>query len=87
MKNTKENGSKLSNLWNIFSRKKEKPSQKKEELNEEEALKDKLKTLEERLINKNIIVNDKFNNNKEGEKTIENNENIENKSNKNIILS
>ena len=32
-------------------------------------------------------MNDKDNNNKEGEKTIENNENIENKSNKNIILS
>jgi hypothetical protein len=79
VKNTRENGSKLSNLWNLFSRKKEKPSQNKEELNKEEAPKDKLKTLEERLIDENIIVNDKGNNNKEEEKPIENNENIENK--------
>ena len=79
VKNNRENGSKLSNLWNIFSRKKEKPSQNKEELNKEEAPKDKLKTLEERLIDENIIVNDKENNNKEEEKTMENNENVENK--------
>ena len=73
---------------NLFSRKKEKPVQKNEEINEEEAPKDKLKTLEERLIDENIIVNDKGNNNKEEEKPIENNENIENKNNKkyNFVL-
>lgn len=88
MKNNKENGSKLSNLWNLFSRKKEKPAPKNEELIEKEAPKDKLKTLEERLIDENIIVNDKDNNNKEEEKPIENNENVEDKSNKkyNFVL-
>ena len=88
VKNTKENGSKLSNLWNLFSRKKEKPTPKNEELIEKEAPKDKLKTLEERLVDENIIVNDKDNNNKEEEKQIENNENVENKSNKkyNFVL-
>ena len=88
VKNTKENGSKLPNLWNLFSRKKEKLSPKNEELIEKEAPKDKLKTLEERLIDENIIVNDKDNNNKDEEKQIENDENIENKSNKkyNFVL-
>ena len=28
VKNNRENGSKLSNLWTLFSRKKEKPTQK-----------------------------------------------------------
>ena len=88
VKNNRENGSKLSNLWTLFSRKKEKPTQKNEELNEKGAPKEKLKTLEEKLIDENIIVNDKENNIKEEEKPLENNENAENKSNKkyNFVL-
>ena len=78
VKNNKENGGKLSGLLNLFSRKKEKPTQKNEY---EEPPKDKLKTLEERLIDENIIVNEKDNNNKEREKTKENEENIDNKNN------
>ena len=87
VKNNRENGSKLSNLWTLISRKKEKPIQKNEELNEKEAPKEKLKTLEEKLIDENIIVNDKENNIKE-EKPLENDENAENKSNKkyNFVL-
>ena len=78
VKNIKENGGKLSALLNLFSRKKEKPTQKNEC---EESPKDKLKTLEEKLIDENIVVNEKENNNKEKEKSIENEENIENKNN------
>ena len=88
VKNNRENGSKLSNLWTLFSRKKEKPTQKNEELNEKEAPKEILKTLEEKLIDENIIVNDKEKNIEEEEKPLENNENAENKSNKkyNFVL-
>jgi hypothetical protein len=83
IKDNKENGGKLSGLWNLFSsRKKEKPIEKKEEIKNEEEPDEKMKTLEERLNDENIIVNDKDINN-EKEKPIEN---FENKNNNKYIF-
>lgn len=82
VKDNKENGGKLSRLWNLFSsRKKEKQIEKKDEIKDEEEPTDKLRTLEERLneenIKENIIVNDKDICD-EKEKPKENNENKDN---------
>ena len=77
-KDNKENGGKLSRLWNLFSsRKKEKPIEKTEEIKDEEEPTDKLKTLEERLNEESNVVNDKDICD-EKEKPKENNENKNN---------
>lgn len=85
MKNNKENGGNYQVFEYFQSQKKRKAIQKDKELNKEEASKEKLNTLEEKLKEENIIVNDK-DSNKDTEKPYENNENIKNNNKYNFVL-